>query len=256
MNPVYIIYAICVLWAVETVILALVFMRTPVWTFLKCSIWGDSLLIEKLRGGAFFRFKSARKEGSTAVKSKGKPDGVYFTTPGSMMICEKGKIPTYFVASKSSFTTNFDFQLVINEVEKLYGMPIKDYAELSNAVKSLREANPESSIKLPAYNSIKLRDLDYYFPKYINIEDVDAKINFLAKKYSLLDKFLNGKNVMLLVIILIGGAIAYTIITKNKPPVVNLFIENGTRLVEAAVPGGGSTTTGILGFVNNTLIPG
>lgn len=242
------------MWAVETVLLALTYMKTPAWTFLRCSMFGNKLLIEKLRGGSFFRFKTAKNEGSTALKSKGKPDGIFFTTPGSMMICEKGKIPTYFVASKASFTTNFDFQLIINEVERLHGHPIKDYTELGNAVRELREANPEMSIKLPAYNSIKLRDLDYYFPKYINIEDVDAKINFLAKKYSLLDKFLNGKNVMLIVIILIGGAIAYTIITRNKSPVVNLIIENGTRLVQASIPGGGSTT-GVLGFVNNTLMP-
>lgn len=255
MNMIYVLYGIIVMWIVETVLLLLFTIRTPAWTFLNVSMTGKKLLIEKLRGGPFYRFKSAKREGSTALRSKGKPDAIYFTTPNSMMISENGKLQTYFVASKSSFTTNFDFQMLINAVEKKIGKPVKDYNELGAALQQIYKDDAEFKLKLPAYTTIPLRDLDYYLPKYLNYEDVDAKISFLAKKLSLLDKWLNGKNVMLMVIILIGGAIAYTIITKDTKPVVNLIVENGTRLIEVGSQGGGAPSNSILGFVNNSLMP-
>lgn len=251
-TQMYIMIGIFALFCIETVFFIVLSNKTYLLEYLKVAFLGHKLVIEKLRGGNFYDIRTCKKDGETAINITGKgknSKSPIFVTPHSMMISAKGKTATYFVASKASFTTNFDFQMIISKLEERLGRPIKDYAELTAAVQELQRSNPEMEIKLPAYKTIALRDLDYYFPMYLNVEDVDALIEIKAKKNSLLDKLTLAK-VIPIVVLLIGGAIAYMMIKGDGAPVINVIVDNASRIMSVNA---GNAPTQATGFLNTTL---
>ena len=243
------------------IFLMILIMRTPAMTFLKASFGGNKMILIQQGEDRKMRFRIAKKERSLAFVKK---VGYYIVNPGDVNIEAVSKVPMAIIRGSFGMSLDKDAPVV---ADKLREMGITNWDELFyediNADdafkkgiidKTQHDQFPNSTYKVQRKNlpkpiiidgnSVTFDDTLDYFSKNVRADNIEAEINYI-KSANMLSKLTGSgdlfKWAVILVIVLIGGALAYNMLIASRPQ-------------EAAQIGGvvGQGVNAISGNINGT----
>ena len=138
--------------------------KTPVFVWLK-SIFSRSplfLIAGRDNIGGFFSSKSL---GSNWAEIK--KQGLFFISEGSFIIDRKSKKPIYLAHREIGATINLEWPEILEKIKEIdEDANIKDGKDYANYVND--EVNKDKLIKLSSGKTIKISDLQQFFPLNIN----------------------------------------------------------------------------------------
>lgn len=239
-QAVNLIYGLMGYSALLTLLLILMLAWTPAATFFKARLIGGYVLFTKLKGLRMMDIRVGKLYGRGAIKTKG---ATYFISKESGILIKKGKIGAYIVPAGIASTTNMDAFGIFDTLEKETGMMIDSYEKYVEALKKYASLHPDKQIHIPAYRSVKFRDLDEIFSRNVNTDLQEAAFALERKKASLMDKF-SMTHAMMIFIILVGVGLAAVFINMafgDKTP-CNCQCLLDTALNATRAIGGGTIT--------------
>jgi len=197
----------------ETFLLILVLLKTPAFKFLKASLTHRPILIHP-RENHYVEFVTPKTYSSLAyVKNR----GYYLINPDHVYIEGKSKVPCAIVFG--NFALSLDLKMA-KIAEKLRALGLRYWDELKKLKDQLSKSGKSLKITILG-ESVDLKDAVDYFNTSERSDFIEAEIH--RRTAALVMKKLRTPGdifrwAVILVIILIGAAIAYAIVVSVAAP--------------------------------------
>lgn len=227
---------------IETILILLVFWKTPAMTFLIASLTKRSILINIGRDKVAEFLAFPRKYGAAWVKK----EGIYNLTEGSHILEAKTKIPMFLAFRDFASTLSMEYPAILQELREK-GHKLTDVEDLTNLIRDIKKGKIEEiTIDVKAYKTYKVHDLLNMFPFNLDPTFIDAQIQGELNRFN---KLIKGTQTMMMgiVMLVIISAVAVFIIQRAFKGSIGIgeCKEICTSVAQAA-------NTGIPAIINNT----
>ena len=193
----------------ETLIIVLIFWKTPAFTFLKAGILKLPLIyvIGKDHLGTFKAFRP--KAGSASVKGV----GLFNLTENSHTLESGAKIPIYFGFRDLAATLLPEYPAIIQEIREA-GFLVNNIEDVKSYVRKIKGgAVGNLTVKVRPFKTYKFHDLANMFPNNLDPTFIDSTVQCEVAKFTKAMK--TGPMVLMgIVILLIVAAVAVFILQK------------------------------------------
>lgn len=158
--------------AIQSLLLIFIVWKTPALTFLKASLLKKSLIyiVGKDRLG---QFKTFTKSSGAAKVGK---EGLYHLTENSHTLEAGSKTPIYFAFRDLAATLLPEYPAIIQELRE-QGLVINNLEDVDYYIKRIKNHSIDQiPVKVHAYKTYKLHDLENMFPNNLDPTFVDATV--------------------------------------------------------------------------------
>lgn len=213
---------------IETIIIYLVFFRTPAGTFLKAALAKQSIMyiIGKDRVGEFKAFKP--KNGSAEISGH----GIFGLSENSNTLELGAKIPIYFAFRDTGATMPAIYPAIIQEMRKRPGIILNTIDDLQNLLNKIKQGKLKPlPVEIKPFLTFPVHELENMFPFNIDPSYIESLVQ---SKHALALKRMNQLPLQIggIIIFMVAAAVAVLII--NMAFKKSIGVEDCQMMVEAA----------------------